>query len=270
MESISLPDHRLVDLTLPLAEDLPCYWPTHMPFQHKTWNWFTTHRDQQAAVYNRNSAPYATRWMSIDEHTGTHFDAPSHFVAPPGSGIAGCGPAGEITAEKVPLESLMGPAAVIDVRDAVPGDGPGGVSPVFGPEAIGQWERKNGRLLPGDVVLFRTNWDQRYVRGPGGATYLHDIVVTKHIPGWPAPGESALTLLLDRGIRCMGTDAPSMGAAHDGATAHLCGLGQGAIFVECLTKLDSLPARGAWFCFLPLKVENGTGAPGRAIAMLPG
>ena len=269
MDSISLPDHRLVDLTLTLAEDLPCYWPTHMPFQHKTWNWFTTHRDQHASVYNRNSAPYATRWLAIDEHTGTHFDAPSHFVPPPDSGIAGCGAAGEITVEKVGLENLMGPAAVIDVREAVPARGRGGVSPVFGAGVIDRWEREHGRLGPGEVVLFRTSWDLRYLRGPEGAAYVHDVVVTRRVRGWPAPGEAALMLLLERGIRCMGTDAPSMGSADDGAVAHLCGLARGAVFVECLAGLDRLPPRGAWFCFLPLKVESGTGAPGRAIALIP-
>ncbi len=269
MDPISWPEHRLVDLSLVLAEDLPCYWPTHMPFQHKTWNWFTTQRDQHSAVYNRNAAPYATKWLTIDEHTGTHFDAPSHFVPPQDSGIAGCGPAGDITAEKVGLESLLGPAAVIDVREAVPVSGYEGVSPVFGTEVIDRWEQEHGRLRPGEVVLFLTNWDQRYLRGPAGAAYLHDVVVTKRLPGWPAPGEDTLMLLLERGVRCMGTDAPSMGAADNGAVAHQCGLPRGAIFVECLTGLDRLPPRGAWFCFLPLKVESGTGAPGRAIALVP-
>ncbi|WP_307937260.1 cyclase family protein [Salinispora arenicola] len=78
----------MVDLSLTIAEDLPCYWEGHQPFQHKTWNWFADQRNAMASVYSRGG-PYATRWMAIDEHTGTHFDAPLHFIPPPDSGLPG-------------------------------------------------------------------------------------------------------------------------------------------------------------------------------------
>jgi kynurenine formamidase len=262
-----MPSGQVIDLTLTLAEDLPCHWSTHQPFQHKVWTWFTTRQDAAAMVYNRGGAPYTTRWMAIDEHTGTHFDAPAHFVPPPGSGLPDAGPAGEITAERVPVEQLMGPAAVIDVTALNGTVGEGGVSPVIGPDLVVEWERRYGALAAPDVVLFRTGWDERYRPGPAGDTYLYDVVVTRRAPGWPAPGVAAMELLLERGIRCVGTDAPSMGAAHDGAPVHVRGLRSGAVFVECLTRLDLLPTRGAWFCFLPLKTQGGTGAPGRAIAI---
>lgn len=265
----SLPDYAIVDLSLTLAEDLPCHWPTHQPFQHKTWNWFTDRADPSAPVYSRGG-PYATRWMAIDEHTGTHFDAPSHCIPPPGTGIPGEHPAGEMSAERVPLERLMGRAAVVDVSALTGAAGESGVSPAVGPDALVTWEREHGRLGGTDVVLFRTGWDRHYVRGADGQGYLHDVIVTQRRPGWPAPDVAAMELLLDRGVRCVGTDAPSIGPAQDPMPVHVCGLRAGTVFVECLTRLDRLPARGAWFCFLPLKVEGGTGAPGRAIALLPG
>lgn len=267
--ALPLPGHQLVDLSLTLAEDMPCHWSTHQPFQHKTWTWFSTTRRPEAAIYNREGAPYTTRWMALDEHTGTHFDAPSHFIPPPGSGLPGAGAAGEITAEKVPLQQLSGPAAVIDVSSLAAGAGEPGVSPLVGPEFLTDWEEKHGRLRPPQVVLLRTGWDRHYLRGPEGSGYLYDIVVTQRKPGWPSPGPEFLDLLLERGIRCVGIDAPSMGSAHDGATAHVHALSTGAVFVECLTGLGQLPPTGAWFCFLPLKVEGGTGAPGRAIAFAP-
>jgi kynurenine formamidase len=260
------PGHDVVDLSLPLAEDLPCHWSTHQPFQHKVWNWFTTRKDPATPTTNRGG-PYATRWMAIDEHTGTHFDAPSHFVPPSGSGLPGAGPMGDVTAERVPVAQLMGPAAVIDVTTCA--SDASGVSPFIERQHIEDWERHNGLLRPPTVVLFRTGWDRYYRRGADGDRYLFDVVVTQRSPGWPAPGVPAMELLLERGIRCVGTDAPSMGAAHDGAAVHVAGLRSGAVFVECLTGLDLLPAVGAWFCFLPLKVENGTGAPGRAVAFRP-
>ena len=257
---------QVVDLSLALAEDLPCHWSTHQPFQHKIWNWFTTRKDGSAALYNRGGPPYATRWMAIDEHTGTHFDAPSHFVPPPGSGLPGAGPAGEVTAEKIPVTQFMGPAAVIDVSDLESTEP--GVSPIIEAGHVTAWEERHGRLEPGQVVLFRTGWDRHYLRGPEGNRYLHDVVVTGRGSGWPAPDVPAMDLLLERGIRCVGIDAPSMGPAHNGAPVHVHGLRKGAVYIECLTGLDALPPRGAWFCFLPLKVEGGTGAPGRAVAFM--
>ncbi len=259
----------ILDLSLPLAEDLPCYWSTHQPFQHKTWNWFATEIDRVAPAYNR-SGSYATCWMAIDEHTGTHFDAPGHFIPPSDSGLSAAGPAGDITAEKVPLGQLMGPAAVIDVRALLDAEPAPGASPFIEPGLVTRWEDQHGKLEPGDIVLFHTGWDRYYLRGPAGEDYVHNVVVTRCRPGWPAPSVATMELLLDRGIRCVGTDGASMGAAHDGAPVHVCALQAGAVFVECLTRLEHLPPRAAWFCFLPLKIERGTGSPGRAMALLNG
>ena len=256
---------RLVDLTLLLAEDLPCYWSTHLPFQHKTWTWYAGRDDPSGRVHNRGG-PYTTRWLAIDEHTGTHADAPSHFVPPPGSGLPHAGPAGEVTIDKVPPEQFCGPAAVVDVTALTAVEMPPGISPIIGPELLLDWEREHGTFAAGDIVLFRTGWDQRYRADDAGRGYLHDVVVTGRASGWPAPDPPAMELLLRRGVRCVGTDAPSMGSAHDGQPVHVHGLSGGAVFVECLTGLDALPARGAEFCFLPLKLRDGTGAPGRAVA----
>lgn len=259
----------VLDLSLPLSEDLPCYWSTHQPFQRKTWNWFASEISAAGPVYNR-SGPYSTCWMAIDEHTGTHFDAPRHFIPPPGSGLPSAGPAGDITAEKVPLEQLMGPAAVIDVPPVPDEAAEPGVSTFIGPEVVAAWEKEHGEIEAGQIVLFNTGWDQYYLRGAAGADYVHNVVVTRCSPGWPAPNVETIDYLLRRGVTCMGTDAPSMGAAHDGAPVHIFALKAGAVFIECLTGLDLVPPRGAWFCFLPLKIELGTGAPGRAIAFVDG
>jgi kynurenine formamidase len=260
-----LGDCRLVDLTLTVAEELPCSWPTHLAFQHKTFNYFVDRPDAAQPLLAR-TGPYQTRWMVMDEHTGTHFDAPSHFIPPPESGLPHAGPAGELTADRIDPRQFFGPASVIDVPPDLPGAAPG-VSPEIRPELVAAWEHSHGRLRGGDVVLFRTGWDQRY--RPDGGGYAHDVLVTHREPGWPAPGPEAMTLLLERGIRCVGTDTPSMGSAHDGAPVHVRGLEAGAVYVEGLTGLSALPPRGAYFVFLPIKVRHGTGAPGRAVALLP-
>lgn len=258
----------VVDLSLLVAEGLPCYWPTHQPFQHKVGNWFTDVHTPAGNVSGRGG-PYSTRWMAIDEHTGTHVDAPTHFIPPENSGLPHAGPAGSVSVDAVPLTQLMGPAAVCDVSELVAEHGQAGVSPLIEPEHIVRWEREHGPVRAGDVVLLRTGWDRRYRRGADGNAYLHDVIVTGAAPGWPAPSVATMELLLERGVRCIGIDAPSIGAAHDPVPVHVAGLRTGAVYVEGLAALGELPARGAWFCFLPLKIEQGTGAPGRAIALLP-
>ncbi|HVT66435.1 MAG TPA: hypothetical protein VHF26_01705 [Trebonia sp.] len=70
-------------------------------------------------------------------------------------------------------------------------------------------------------------------------------------------------------MRCVGTDGLSIGAADDGSAAHLAALPQGMTVVEALCGLGQLPPRGAWFLFLPIRLEDGTGGPGRALAVLP-
>lgn len=263
-------NYQLVDLSLVIAEDLPCYWATHMPFQHKTYNWFANRKDGSGCVINR-SGPYATRWMAIDEHTGTHIDAPSHFIPPEGSGLPHAGTAGAITIDRVPLERHIGPAAVIDATGLTGHDCQLGESPVISAADVERWEREHGQLRPGDICLFRTGWDTWYRRGAAGTGYVHDVVVTRTVPGWPAPEVETISLLLDRGLQCVGTDAPSIGPVQGdrGQAVHVAGLGRGAVYIECLTNLARLPARGAWFCFLPINVEGGTGAPGRAVAWVP-
>jgi kynurenine formamidase len=258
---------RLVDLTLLLAEELPCWWSTHLPFQHKTFNYFADGGTEAAPLLSR-TGPYQTRWMLIDEHTGTHVDAPAHFVPPADSGLPHAGPGGATTVDRVPLDQLMGPAAVIDVPDDLRGGGPG-VSPAIGPELLTDFESRHGEVEPGTVVLFRTGWDRRYRAGDAGSGYCFDPLVARSTPGWPAPEVPIMTELLRRGVRCVGTDAPSMGSTHDGAPVHVAGLSGGAVFVEALTGLDQLPPVGAWFLFAPLNVARGTGAPGRALAWLP-
>jgi kynurenine formamidase len=260
--------YQLIDLSLLIAEDLPCYWPTHLPFQHKTWNWFVDEAVTGGRVYSR-AGPYATKWLAIDEHTGTHIDAPSHFIPPPDSGLAHAGLAGELTVEQIPIGQTIGPAAVVDVAHLAEGSGEPGVSPVIQPEHVAAWEARFGVLQADDIVLFHTGWPAKYRRGQSGLAYAHEVVVTRKLPGWPAPEVPAIELLLDRGVRCVGIDAPSMGPVQGGQGVHVRALETGAVFIEGLASLEEIPPRGAWFCFLALKVEGGTGAPGRAVAWVP-
>ena len=130
------------------------------------------------------------------------------------------------------------------------------------------WEDKHDQFQPGEAVLLYTGWDEHYVTGPKGDAYARGPLVYKNSPGWPAPNVDAVLYLHERGVRCLGIDAPSIGAAHEGVPAHQEGLSRSMRYVELLTALDKLPPRGAYFIFLPVKVAGSTGGPGRAIALL--
>jgi isatin hydrolase len=260
--------HRVVDLTLPLDETLPCTWPGHMPYRATVWSWFADRPDDPQPVHAQTGGHYQTRWLVVDEHAGTHLDAPKHFVPPPGSGLPHAGPAGAVGVADVPLLAASGPAAVIDVRE-LDGQAAPGHSPAITPQHLLRFEGEHGPIRPGDIVLFRTGWDSRYRPGPDGQAYGADVLTTGRLPGWPAPQPETMELIRDRGVTCVGTDGLSIGPAEGGAPTHLAGLPYGLTFVEALGHLDPLPPRGAFFLFLPLRLVGGTGAPGRALAVLP-
>ncbi len=258
---------RIVDLTLLLAEELPCSWSTHMPYQQKTFNYFVD-RDSPEAPLRNHTGPYQTRWLLIDEHTGTHVDAPAHFIPEEGSGLPHASAAGAVTVEQIPLQQLMGPAVVVDIPKDLPGGAPG-VSPAIDAPLLQRFEREHGVFRPGEVALFRSGWDAHYQPGAAGDDYCRNPMLLRTAQGWPAPDVSALKLLVDRGVTCVGTDSTSMGSTHDGAPVHHFALGRRVAFIEALGNLSALPVRGAYFCFAPLKLARGTGAPGRALAWVP-
>ena len=263
----ALQGRELIDLSVTLAEHLPAAWPTHMPFQRKIYNWYASRPDQIQPIHGFRG-PYQTAWLTLDEHCGTHFDAPTHFIPPPDSGLPLASELGRETGDKVDLGRLVGPVAVIDATELT-GQGSGGVSPEITPELIERWEGSNGPLRSGEIVLFRTDYDDLYQPMPEGSAYVLDPFLLKHGSGWPTPGIPALQLLLDRGVRVVGLDGVSVGSSHDGAPPHQFGLGHGMLYIELLANLRRLPPRGALFIFLPIKIGGSSGGPGRAIAFVP-
>lgn len=258
---------NVVDLSLTLSPELPCAWPGAIPFRHFVEHWFTDDSDDVHVHLCGNGAPYRSHGMILDEHTGTHFDAPAHFLSPVGTGLPGDNELGSITGDRVRPAQFMGSACVVDVTTLV-GTADRGRSPRIQVGHIQAWEAENRSLGDGDIVLFRSGWDAHYLPGRRGDSYVEQPLRFVDGSSWPAPDAEAMTYLVDRGIRCIGTDGASMGPADDGAPTHVAGLSKGAVFVECLANLYSLPTVGAHFVFLPLKVARSSGGPGRAIALL--
>ena len=160
---------RVVDLSVTLSERLPCTWPGHMIYTHKNWNWFEER--EQVTGRTRSENPYQTNFVVIDEHCGTHFDAPTHWIPPENSDLPWSGPLGEQSGEKVPLEDLMGPAVVIDVR-FLSEEGKPGESPFITPDHIKEWEEENGAIQEGELVLLWTGWGPLLRRG-GRESQVH-------------------------------------------------------------------------------------------------
>jgi kynurenine formamidase len=206
---------------------------------------------------------YHTACLEIDEHTGTHVDAPSHSLPPEASAQ------NPISIDLVPLDRVVGPARVLDATPLCDA-GSIGESPLVREELIASHERQHGEIEGGEVVLLHTGWDRHFVAGPAGAAYAHGPRVEGTAPGWPAPDVASIELLLARGVTCIGTDAPTIGPLQDPVPVHQAGLRAGLVFVEGLTNLGRLPPRGAFFVCLPLKVAGGSGAPARAVAFVPG
>lgn len=250
-----------------LSEHMPSTWPDHMPFAHKNWSWYEEAKLPTGAS-SCSLGPYVSHFIIVDEHAGTHVDAPSHFVPPEGSGLPGAGPLGEVGAAGLDVSKLIGEAAVVDLRH-LDGQAEPGVSPPITAAHLEAWEGEHGRFQPGEIVLLLTGWSKHYAPGEAGRAFVHEPVVLKSRPAWPAPEAGAAVFLHGRGVATIGIDAPSMGSAEEGIEVHEAGLSRGMLFVEMLTNLDRLPARGASFLFLPVKVAFASGGPGRAIAILP-
>lgn len=240
-----LENYRIVDLSVTTGDDLPCA-PVEGVFGKFVWNKFGSPRGE-----------YVEYILTHDDHVGTHMDCPSHFV--------NTGDVSKITLEKIELEKLMGPAAVVDLRfklDSVP---PGenttlSISPVITVDDLMNWEKNNGEFQKGEVVLLYTGWSELYYkRYPEG--YKFD---RSH----PAPSAEAVEYLAKKGIGLVGMDTLGLGLMQDDYQGHIAAGKAGMIVVEKLINFDQLPTRGSFFIFLPHKFEGISGGLGRALAFV--
>ena len=261
-------DYDVIDLSVTVSETLPAHWGSNPPMQRWTYNWFTTTKNSYGTVSIPSEGPYYGQRYVIDEHTGTQSDFPAHFIPPPTSKLPYAGPMGLLTGDKYPLDRMMGPAIVIDVSDIVD-SAENGKSAVITLARVQEWEKKNGDIKSGEVVLFRSGYSDKYYKPlPEGLRMTYEPVVAKTKPGWPAPAPEVMPYLRNKGVWHLGTDGPSMGPAEGGQAVHVAGLQLGMSWEEMLTGLNRLPARGAYYVALGPKVADQSGSPTRAIAFV--
>jgi len=192
--------------------------------------------------------------ITTGEHTGTHFDAPVHWI----TGRDGA------DVSEVPVTRLIAPAAVLDFSEQAAAD------PDFllEPAHVQQWESQHGPLPAGGWLLYRTGWD---ARSGSQEAFLNASETGPHTPGvsvdcarWLAEEAPIVGI----GVETVGTDA---GAAHSfdpPFPCHSALLGAGKYGLTQLQNLAALPPTGAVVIAGPLPIAGGSGSPARVLALV--
>jgi kynurenine formamidase len=242
---------KVVDLTQPLGPETPVIGLPPM---------FASSPGVSLEVISRFDAKgpgWYWNTIRMGEHTGTHFDAPVHWITGKDLPDNAC--------DTIPARRFVGPACVIDVTAEVT------ENPDFllMPEHIGAWEKLNGRIPAGAWVLLRTGWSTR----TEPASFLNVAGDGPHSPGFHKSASELLARdrdVLGVGVETVGTDAGQAGTFDPPFPNHATMHGAGKFGLASLTNLDQLPATGAVVIAAPLKIVGGSGSPLRVLAIAPG
>jgi kynurenine formamidase len=242
---------RVVDLTQTLSPESPQI--VLPPELGQAWPF----RIEECARYDERGPAWYWNNFSCSEHTGTHFDAPNHWVS--GRDLP------RNSTDTIEPEHFVAPACVIDCSREAAADADFLLTVGF----IKKWERRHGAIPRGAWVLMRTDWSKR-----GDPVAYQNLDETgQHTPG---PDTDAVRFLIEErrvlgfGSEAIGTDA---GQAYHFAPPYPCHYfmhGAGRYGLQCLTNLDLLPPTGAVLIAAPLKIRDGSGSPLRVLALVPG
>ena len=235
---------EVVDLTAPLSSQTPILALPEPLGQ--TWPFALT----EISRYDAAGPAWYWNNISTGEHTGTHFDAPIHWVTgKDGADVA-----------QVPARRLIAPAVVLDFTAQAAAD------PDFllEREHVEAWQAEHGALPAGGWLLYRTGWD---TRGDDAAAFANEgrtPGITVACAKWLAEE----TQILGVGVETVGTDA---GAAHSFEPAFPCHallLGSDKYGLTQLRNLSRVPPTGAMVVATPLPIVSGSGSPARVLALV--
>ena len=241
---------EVVDLTADLSPKtpllpLPPQWPNTPAFQL-----------HEISRYDERGPAWYWNWFSTGEHTGTHFDAPIHWVS--GKDLP------ENSVDKINPRKFVGPACVIDVAADVAKN----ADFLLTVERVKQWESQHGRIPAGAWLLLRTGWSKRI----NPEQYINLQQDGPHTPGFVKECSEFLAKerdVLGVGVETVGTDAGRAATFDPPFPNHYIMHGSGKFGLAGLCNLDQLPATGAVVIAAPLKIVNGSGSPLRVIAITP-
>lgn len=240
---------QVIDLTQTLSPDFPQI--VLPPEFGQCWPF----RIEEVSRYDERGPGWYWNNFSCGEHTGTHFDAPIHWIS--GRDLP------NNATDTIPVQQLIGAACVVDCT-AQAAENPDYLLTV---DDLLRWESSHGRIAPRSWVLMRTDWSKR----SDPAAYQNFDETGQHTPG---PSTEAVRFLIDErdvigfGSEAIGTDAGQAYHFKPPYPCHSLMHGRGRYGLQCLTNLDLLPPTGAVIFAAPLKIRRGSGSPLRVLAMV--
>ena len=213
---------KVIDLTLTISENIPTFPGSPQP---NFINWDTTEKDG-----------YNSELLFLSTHTGTHIDAPYHFVKK-GQKI-----------HQIMTRRLVIDAVLIKIRK--------GINQSITKTDIQKFEKKHGKIDNGSTVVFHTDWQKNIKK---------DFYFLKN----PGLAVSAAKYLSSKKINLVGIDSPSIDLGKDSKfSVHHILAKNGILIVENLTNLDKIHSEKFHLIVAPLKLKNATGSPIRAMALV--
>ena len=213
---------KIIDLTLTISENIPTFPGSPQP---NFINWENIEKDG-----------YNLELLFLSTHTGTHIDAPFHFMKK-GQKI-----------DQIMTKRLVIEAVLIKIRK--------GANQTITKTDIQRFEKKYGIIDNGSTIIFHTGWQKNlnkkfyFLKNPGLAT-------------------SAAKYLASKKINLVGIDSPSIDLGKDSKfSVHHILAKSGILIVENLTNLDKIHSEKFHLIVAPLKLKNATGSPIRAIALV--
>ena len=238
---------EVVDLTAPLHADTPIL---RLPDQFGQTLPFQLH---EISRYDERGPAWYWNNITTGEHTGTHLDAPNHWITGKDHGDVA----------QIPPRKLIGPAAVIDKTQEAT-ENPDYLLDVAD---IEDWQHANGALPRNGWLLFRTGWSRH---GDDPEKFANADANGPHTPGLTPAAAKYLadSDLLGVGVETVGTDAGQAGGFDPGYPCHNMLLGANKYGLTQLRNLDRLPVTGSIVIAAPLPIITGSGSPARVLALV--
>nr|KAG5706388.1 hypothetical protein BaRGS_033149 [Batillaria attramentaria] len=188
--------------------------------------------------------------FNMGEHRGTHTDAPSHFVQ------------GHWRNHEVPSSHLVGPGVLVDVRAKVRDN------PVYKMtvEDLKAWEKENGRIPNGAVVLMSSGWGKRYP-DPKQVFNTNNVTDTASYKYPSIHAAAAEFLAHERNVTAVGVDVPSPDCGDPAMPTHVTLLTKDILILENVANVDKLPPSGTTIVIGMIKINDGSGGPSRILAL---
>ena len=212
-------------------------------------------RMEEISRYDERGPGWYWNNISFGEHTGTHFDAPVHWIT--GRDLP------NNTTDTIPPASFAAPACVVDCAGEAARD----ADFLLSADHLRSWESRHGKIPSGSWVLMRTDWSRR----TDPVAYQNFDATGQHTTG---PDAGAVRFLVDErkvlgfGTETIGTDAGQAAHFRPPYPCHTLMHGAGSYGLQCLANLDLLPPTGAVVIAAPLKILRGSGSPVRALALV--